>query len=255
MDAKLLEQFSSMGTTDRDVLVREFQLYVGGNVDLQSSAFFLEMNSWNLQEAVGAYFEFQAKSEALPSMSLVSDLTVGDGESVGPEQLFTKLWRIANNGSCSWPVGCYLTYVRGDSIGPCLRVNMPALAAGRMVDVQLSMLAPENTGHYCSEWRMCAADGSYFGDTVWVIIQVADDGLLDLTQQMNSLSTTAEETASTYCSVTLVENVAHAPISLAALQPQAFVGHLATSNVNRTEEDMSALTLSGGATDISPRTL
>ncbi|XP_065176856.1 protein ILRUN-like [Sycon ciliatum] len=244
MDAQLLAQFSAMGTTDREVLVKDFQFYVGGNVDKQSCVFFLEMNSWNLQNAVGAYFEYQAKSESLPSMALLADMTVGEGESVAPEKLFTKLWRLRNNGISSWPEGCYLTFVRGDSIGPCTRVNMPPLGRNVMADVRISMLAPRDSGHYCSEWRMCMADGTFFGDTVWVIVQVADDGLLDLTQQMSSLTTSAEEEPpAVFASVTLVENAAcdqSQAVSLMALQPTDLVGQLPTVDLSQVEQDLSA---------------
>lgn len=253
MDEALLEQFSSMGTTDRDVLIQQFVQYVGGAADAQSSAFFLEMNNWNLQEALGTYFEYQAKNEALPSMVLVEDRTVGEGESVGPEMLFSKKWRVVNDGIRSWPEGCYLAYSRGHQIGPCTRVNMPALAPGKMADIELTMMSPDAPGYYCSEWRMCVADGSFFGDTVWVIIQVESSGLLDLMQQMSSLSTSAAVTTSTFCSVTVIDETPDPQVGVLSEAPQVsqavlptvlplsnHVGHL---SVDQTEDDMSALTL------------
>lgn len=46
LDGQLLQQFSSMGTTDRDVLIAEFQKLLGNKLNPSSCAFFLDMNNW-----------------------------------------------------------------------------------------------------------------------------------------------------------------------------------------------------------------
>ena len=46
LDGKLLQQFSAMGTTDREVLIAEFQKFLGNTVNPDSCAFFLDMNNW-----------------------------------------------------------------------------------------------------------------------------------------------------------------------------------------------------------------
>ncbi len=46
LDGNLLQQFSSMGTTDRDVLIAEFQKLLGNKLNHSSCAFFLDMNNW-----------------------------------------------------------------------------------------------------------------------------------------------------------------------------------------------------------------
>ena len=46
IDAKLLAQFSSMGTTDKEVLVAEFQKLLGNQLNPEECAFFLDMNNW-----------------------------------------------------------------------------------------------------------------------------------------------------------------------------------------------------------------
>lgn len=38
----------------------------------------------NLQAAVGCYFDFNAGQQKLPSMKIVADITVGEGEAVAP---------------------------------------------------------------------------------------------------------------------------------------------------------------------------
>ena len=46
IDGLLLQQFSSMGTTDKDVLILEFQRLLGTDLNPSCCAFFLDMNNW-----------------------------------------------------------------------------------------------------------------------------------------------------------------------------------------------------------------
>ena len=45
IEGNLLQQFSALGTTDKDVLVLEFQKLVGSS-NPSRCGFFLEMNNW-----------------------------------------------------------------------------------------------------------------------------------------------------------------------------------------------------------------
>ncbi len=46
IDSQLLQQFSSMGTQDKDVLIAEFQRLLGNSLNPNCCAFFLDMNNW-----------------------------------------------------------------------------------------------------------------------------------------------------------------------------------------------------------------
>ena len=46
LDGKFMQQFSSMGTTDKDVLITEFQKLLGSELNPACCAFFLDMNNW-----------------------------------------------------------------------------------------------------------------------------------------------------------------------------------------------------------------
>lgn len=68
----------------------------------------------NLQAAIGAYYDFESPSVNTPSMSFVEDVTIGEGESVPPDTLFTKTWRIQNTGISVYVHTCiYVVHVRG----------------------------------------------------------------------------------------------------------------------------------------------
>lgn len=60
----------------------------------------------NLQAAIGAYYDFESPNINAPGMSLVKDVTIGEGESVPPDTLFTKTWRIQNTGRALTTVIC-----------------------------------------------------------------------------------------------------------------------------------------------------
>ncbi|OQR67909.1 hypothetical protein BIW11_02114 [Tropilaelaps mercedesae] len=64
----LLQEFSRMGTTDRDVLIRRMQQLAEG-LSVNESAFFLDMNNWNLEAAVWSYFEFNQNLTTTTSSS------------------------------------------------------------------------------------------------------------------------------------------------------------------------------------------
>lgn len=46
IEQSLLQQFSCMGTTDREELIKELQKVLGCNVTYAVASFFLDMNNW-----------------------------------------------------------------------------------------------------------------------------------------------------------------------------------------------------------------
>lgn len=185
LDGKLLQLFSSMGTTDKEVLIGEFMRLLGDTLNASECAFFLDMNNWNLQAAICSYYDIQQPKTMLPSMSLVKDVTVGEGESVPPNTKFTKTWRLQNSGEDSWPSDCCLKYFHGDQMTQVDRVMSGSLGPGQMTDISVDMVSPSTTGIYQGQWRMMTPSGSYFGEIIWVIINVDEGGLLAVTQQMS----------------------------------------------------------------------
>ncbi|XP_043932492.1 protein ILRUN isoform X1 [Protopterus annectens] len=191
LDPELMQKFSCMGTTDKDVLISEFQRLLGFQLNPAGCAFFLDMTNWNLQAAIGAYYDFESPNINTPSMSFVEDITIGEGESVPPDTQFTKTWRIQNTGAESWPPGVCLKYVGGDQFGHVNMVMVRSLDPQEMTDVSVQMRSPGAPGMYQGQWRMCTATGLYFGgeNVIWVILSVEIGGLLGVTQQLSSFET------------------------------------------------------------------
>lgn len=187
LDNDLLTKFNCLGTTDRDVLINELQRLLDFQLNPSGCAFFLDMTNWNLQAAIGAYYDFNSPQDNLPSMAFIRDVTIGEGESVPPNTTFVKTWRIQNNGNKAWPTGVFLKYTAGDQLGPINMVSVKPLDASEYYDLSVNMISPEKTGMYQGQWRMCTPTGQYFGDVIWVILCVDEGGLLGLTQQLSTL--------------------------------------------------------------------
>ena len=48
LDPELMEEFSCLGTTDKDMLISEYQRLLGFQFNPAGCAFFLDMTNWNL---------------------------------------------------------------------------------------------------------------------------------------------------------------------------------------------------------------
>lgn len=46
VDQCLLQQFSCLGTTDKDELIKQLQKLAGDNINASTASFFLDMNNW-----------------------------------------------------------------------------------------------------------------------------------------------------------------------------------------------------------------
>ncbi|EEC01845.1 chromosome 6 open reading frame 106, isoform A, putative [Ixodes scapularis] len=150
LDLNLLQQFSCLGTTDRDVLVCQLQKVLGYQLNPAGCAFFLDMNNW------------------------VGLVVAGDFR------------RDLRAGESDWPPMCTLRFVGGDHLGHTDSVGVESLRPGDTTDVSVEMASPGKPGIYQGQWRMASLGGQVFGEVIWVILTVAEGGLLAVTQQMEA---------------------------------------------------------------------
>ncbi|KAJ8979587.1 hypothetical protein NQ317_019475 [Molorchus minor] len=189
IEQSLLQQFSCMGTTDKDELVQQLQKLLGSHVYAVV----------NLQAAICSYLDFEAPTQ-LPSMALVSDPVASETESIEPNVwvlLFQKTWHLCNNGTETWPSGCYAQCSDGDNLGGS-RVYLPCLQPGEGMHLSVNMTGPSVPGIYQSKWRLCTPKGAYFGDPMWAIVTVVEEGTIALTQQLSHFNELGALPPSTY---------------------------------------------------------
>ncbi len=105
----------------------------------------------------------------------VADVTVPDGTALALGQTFNKIWRMRNNGTCSWLGGYQLVFVSGEAMAAMTAIAVPYTAPGATADLVVAMTAPNTTGTHTGRWRLKAAGGTTFGDAVTVNINVIDN--------------------------------------------------------------------------------
>jgi hypothetical protein len=102
----------------------------------------------------------------------VEDLTFPDGEVVVPGQTIDKRWSVDNIGTCDWGAGYYLVHLGDDEFEAPEAVALYPARADTNAVWQVELQAPVDVGQYVSQWQAQAADGTMFGDVVYILISV-----------------------------------------------------------------------------------
>lgn len=106
-------------------------------------------------------------------MTFVSDVTVPDNTEMTSGQEFTKTWRVRNSGSCAWEAGFNFSFTGGEAMGGSTVSLANAVQPGSEVDLSVDLTAPTTPGTYRGNWRMSTDGGLFFGDEVFVLIEVS----------------------------------------------------------------------------------
>jgi hypothetical protein len=108
-------------------------------------------------------------------LSFAKDVTIPDNTAVTPGQSFTKTWLVQNSGSCAWEVGFIFNVVGGEPMsGAAVTLNQ-SVEPGRQYEFSVPMIAPSDiTGEVKGTWRLSDANGTFFGDGVYVLVIVGN---------------------------------------------------------------------------------
>ncbi|MHC1773344.1 MAG: transporter substrate-binding domain-containing protein [Flexilinea sp.] len=104
------------------------------------------------------------------AMRFAGDITIPDGSKINSGASFTKIWRIFNLGSCTWDSDYNLVQhnANDEDSFPITGTVLP----GAAYDFPVVMTAPAETGNYKNSWQLQTPEGTNFGQTIWVNIQV-----------------------------------------------------------------------------------
>lgn len=103
-----------------------------------------------------------------PAAKFVAHVTVSKDSSVQPGETFLKVWRVQNSGHSTWPEGCRLINVGGNSLGVAEEgVPVQSIAPGETVDISLALRAPAFPGRHVGYFRLVSPDGTRFGHRFW----------------------------------------------------------------------------------------
>lgn len=201
LDEDLMERLRSITTSNREDLITQFRLTTNAMLSDEGCRFFLEMNNWNLNEAILAYYDAEMPTDKIPQMRFLADVTVGEGEAIPPSTRFVKTWRIENSGHERWPNHCSLRFVNGDRLQDRDEVFVRSLLPGEQTNISVDVTSPATPKIIRSQWRLFTPNGAPFGgkeefisaffavlalslpDPIWLIASVEVGGLMGITQQ------------------------------------------------------------------------
>jgi hypothetical protein len=96
--------------------------------------------------------------------AFVKDVTVEDGTTFAPGEVFIKTWRLKNRGTCGWTTDYMLVFHSGSQLGGTTAVRLPAnVPPGQTVDVSVTLTAPSTGGSYIGYWMLRNSSGVVFG--------------------------------------------------------------------------------------------
>lgn len=92
------------------------------------------------------------------------DVTIPDDTRMQPGQVFTKIWRLRNTGSCTWSEEYQVFRFSGEAMAAPDSVPLSeAVAPGQSVEIAIDMVAPKEAGTFQSNWKLRNARGNVFG--------------------------------------------------------------------------------------------
>ncbi|KAL8784428.1 MAG: hypothetical protein Q9213_003951 [Squamulea squamosa] len=142
--------------------------------------------------------------------------TVADGSVLPPSKQFEQVWTLRNPGPHSWPAGCSVRFIGGDTMfnvdpnHPSSVANITkatesnvvnhVVQVGEEVDFTVVMRTPEREGKAISYWRLKAVDGLPFGHKLWCDVVVQKDKSVEtnpaseaVVKEVEKMDTTVEK--------------------------------------------------------------
>ena len=96
--------------------------------------------------------------------TFIEDLTIPDGTQLSGGNVFTKIWRLENTGSCTWTPAYLVIFDHGALLGAPASFNIPGFVnPGQTVDISVNLTAPYNQGIYEGFWKLEDPNGNFFG--------------------------------------------------------------------------------------------
>lgn len=117
-------------------------------------------------------------SDCLDVAAFWDDVTVPDDTPFKQSVDFEKVWRIRNEGTCTWQ-GYQLVWAGGNVFDAPLANPVSDTAPGELVDIRVPMRSPNQGGVFSSYWEFENPAGKRFGvnaegiDLIWVRISVS----------------------------------------------------------------------------------
>jgi hypothetical protein len=110
------------------------------------------------------------------SLRFIEDITIPDGTVVRSGEKIEKIWRVENNGTCSWDSRYRLRLASGDQLGAPVELALYPARPGTQAELRIIFIAPPENRIYRSTWQAYGPDGIAFGDPFYIDILVQSPG-------------------------------------------------------------------------------
>jgi hypothetical protein len=114
--------------------------------------------------------------ESCDEAKFIDDVTVPDGMVILPGTPFTKVWKILNEGDCTWDSRYDLVFAsEGHAMSGKAAQSIGDLTVdpGATGQISIDLVAPNSPGTYRGVWRLRNPSGETFGK-FWVQIKVEE---------------------------------------------------------------------------------
>ncbi len=111
-------------------------------------------------------------STCINDARFVEDLTVPDGSVAAPGEVMDKRWAVLNAGTCDWGAGYRLVRIDDGPIDAPQELALYPARAGESGVWSIQIIAPQQSGDQVASWQAQSPDGAFFGDQVFVLIEV-----------------------------------------------------------------------------------
>lgn len=106
-------------------------------------------------------------------LSYVRDVTIPDNTVMTPGQTFTKTWLVSNSGTCAWEPGFVFNVIGGEAMDGVSVTLKQTVEPGRQYEFSVPMVAPTDiTGEIKGTWQLSDTKNNFFGDGVYVLIEI-----------------------------------------------------------------------------------
>lgn len=97
-------------------------------------------------------------------VGFVRDVTVPDNTNIPAGDTFDKVWRLRNEGTCTWTTEYDVVFDGGNIMaGPPSSPLPSTVPPGSIVDVEISLTAPGSDGTHRGDWKLRTRSGLVFG--------------------------------------------------------------------------------------------